>query len=120
MKRVVIASLGAVTLVASLPFINQTSALMPIKSANNAVAQSPQKQSLIAVRLEGEKQVLIKDAEGKAKVNWAKLTGNVKPGDVVRYTVLAENKSDRTIKNLILNGPIPKFSPSSQCFSNHL
>lgn len=42
--------------------------------------------------------------------HWQALQGQavVKPGDVLRYTLNGENKSDRSIKNLTLNQPIPK------------
>ncbi|MTJ09230.1 DUF11 domain-containing protein [Anabaena sp. UHCC 0204] len=108
MKRFSFASLGAVALIAGLPFITQVSVLKLIKSNNIAVAQTPQKQKPVQVQLQGEKQVITKDAQGKEKITWEALTGKVKPGDVVRYTVVAENKSDRPLKNLALNGPIPK------------
>jgi uncharacterized repeat protein (TIGR01451 family) len=108
MKRVTFASLGAVALVAALPFVGQVSALAPINLSNIAVAQNPQKKGPVQVRLAGEKQVVTKDEQGKEKITWQALSGRVKSGDVLRYTVIAENKSDRTIKNLAINGPVPR------------
>jgi uncharacterized repeat protein (TIGR01451 family) len=111
MKRVVVASLGAVALIASLPFVSQISALAPINSGSIAAAKNPQKQGLVQVRLEGEKQVMTKDEQGKEKITWQALDSKsktgVKTGDVIRYTVIAENTSNKPIKNLALKGPVP-------------
>ncbi|MBD2346082.1 DUF11 domain-containing protein [Anabaena subtropica] len=102
MKGVFIAGIGAFALIATVPFINYVPA--------SVVAQSVQNQSQLQLRLEAEKQVITKDQQGKQKVVWQALQGKavVQPGDVLRYTLNGENRSDRPIKNLTLNQPIPK------------
>lgn len=102
MKGVFIAGVGAFALIAAVPFINYVPA--------SVVAQSTQNQSQLQLRLEAQKQIITKDQQGKQKVVWQALQGKavVKPGDVLRYTLSGENRSDRPIKNLTLNQPIPK------------
>ncbi|BAB74990.1 DUF11 domain-containing protein [Anabaena sp. FACHB-709] len=102
MKGVLIAGVGAFALIATAPFINHI--------PGSVVAQSIQNQPQLQLRLGAEKQVISKDQQGKQKVAWQALQGQavVKPGDVLRYTLNGENKSDRSIKNLTLNQPIPK------------
>jgi uncharacterized repeat protein (TIGR01451 family) len=74
------------------------------------VAQNPEKQQALKLLLSVEKQVLTKDQQGKQKVTWQALKGSatVQPKDILRYTLTGENSSDRPIKNLTLNQPIPK------------
>lgn len=106
MKSVFIATVGAFMLVATtyVPGVVSGSAVAQNNPQNN------RNQAQLQLRLEAEKQVLQKDNQGKQKVSWQALTSKavVKPGDVLRYTLNGENKSDRPINNLILNQPIPK------------
>jgi uncharacterized repeat protein (TIGR01451 family) len=92
-----------------------TTTLLPINlpgvvNFDNAVAQSQQKQEALKLVLAAEKQVMTTDQQGKQKVTWQALKGQavVQPGDILRYTLTGENRSDRPIKNLTLNQPIPK------------
>ncbi|WP_404800454.1 hypothetical protein [Atlanticothrix silvestris] len=73
-------------------------------------AQNVKTQGQIQLRLDAEKQVLATDQQGKQSKKWEPLKGQavVQPGDMLRYTLSGENKSDRLIKNLTLNQPIPK------------
>jgi uncharacterized repeat protein (TIGR01451 family) len=107
MKPILMAGIGTSLwlITASLP-IN----LPSIVNFNRAVAQSPQKQPALKLLLAAEKQVLIKDQQGKRKVTWQALKNQaiVKPGDILRYTLTGENTSDRPLKNLNLNQPIPQ------------
>lgn len=102
MKRVLIAGLGVFALFTTVPFFSQIS--------GSAVAQNVKPHGHIQLRLAAEKQVLTKDRQGKQSLKWEPLQGQtvVRPGDVLRYTLSGENKSDRTLKNLTLNQPIPK------------
>lgn len=110
MKRVFIAGIGAGFLVATVPFVTQMSRVAVGWSSSSAVAQNTPKQQALELRLEAEKQVLTKNQQGKQQVNWQALKGQavVKPGDVLRYTLAGENKSDRQLKNITFNQPIPK------------
>lgn len=109
MKGVFIAGIGALALVATVPFISDVPRVASWLSSS-VVAQNVQKQPQLQLRLEAQKQVVTKDQQGKQKVAWQALQNKavVQPGDVLRYTLSGENRSDRTLKNVTLNQPIPK------------
>ncbi|MEH2165709.1 MAG: hypothetical protein V7K41_03340 [Nostoc sp.] len=110
MKRVSLAGLGAIALVATVPFLSQIPGVANIWHSGSAVAQNIKTQGQIQLRLEAEKQVVAQDQQGKQSQKWEPLKGQVvvRPGDVLRYTLSGENKSDRPVKNLTFNQPIPK------------
>ncbi|WP_413199645.1 hypothetical protein [Nostoc piscinale] len=110
MKQIFMAGIGASLLLTTASFITNLPGVIPGRQINSAVAQSPQKQQALKLVLAAEKQILVKDQQGKQKVNWQALKGQavVKPGDILRYTLTGENTSDRPLKNLTLNQPIPK------------
>jgi uncharacterized repeat protein (TIGR01451 family) len=105
MKRVSIASISAIALFTTAPLIAAIPGIPSIWNINSAIAQNTKNQGQLQLRLEAEKKIL----KGQ-KVTWQALQGQavVQPGDVLRYTVAGENKSDRAVKNLTLNQPIPK------------
>jgi len=109
MKGVSFASLGAIALVATIPFVSQIPGV-PHVWQSQAIAQNRQPQGAVQLRLDVEKQVVAQDQQGKQVKTWVALKGQatVTPGDVLRYTLSAENKSDRPIKNLNLDQPIPR------------
>jgi uncharacterized repeat protein (TIGR01451 family) len=110
MQRVSLAGLGAIALIATAPFVGQIPGIANVWHSGSAVAQNIKNQGQIQLRLEAEKQVVAKDQQGKQSQKWEPLKGQVtvRPGDVLRYTLTGENKSDRPVKNLTLNQPIPK------------
>ncbi len=108
MKRSYIAGLGIVALIVAVPFVSQMPGMANLMSS--AVnAQDIQKQPLIQLRLDAEKQVTTQDQKGKQSKIWQPLKGQVtvQPGDVLRYSVSGVNTSDRAVKNLVVNQPIP-------------
>jgi uncharacterized repeat protein (TIGR01451 family) len=109
MKGVLIAGMGALAVTATVPFIGNLPGVTSWLSSS-VVAQNIQQQPQLQLRLAAEKQVITKDQQGKQKVAWQALQGQavVQPGDILRYTLKGENKSDRPIKNLTLNQPIPQ------------
>jgi uncharacterized repeat protein (TIGR01451 family) len=110
MKRLSFAGLGAIALIVTVPFFGQIPGIANVWHSGSAVAQNIQTKGQIQLRLEAEKQVVVKDQQGKQSQKWEPLKGQVvvRPGDVLRYTLTGENKSDRPVKNLTLNQPIPK------------
>ncbi len=110
MKGISITGLGAFALVATIPFVSQIPGIPSVWQSGSAVAQNVKNQGQIQLHLDAEKQVVVKDQQGKQSKKWEPLKGQVvvQPGDVLRYTLISENKSDRLIKNLTLNQPIPK------------
>lgn len=109
-QHLLIAGIGTSLLLATASLTTHVPGVVSWLQSNSAVAQSPQQQKALQLLLEAEKQVLTKDEQGKQKVTWQPLKGQavVQSGDVLRYTLKAENTSDRPVKNLILNQPIPK------------
>lgn len=109
MQRFGIAGLGAFALLTTVPFFSQISGSVLAQPAVG-IAQNVKPHEHIQLRLAAEKQVLTKDQQGKQSLKWQPLPGQavVRPGDILRYTLTGENKSDRPLKNLILNQPIPK------------
>lgn len=99
MKRILIAGLGITALIAAVPHIWSA-----------ATAENIQKQPQVHLNMDAQKEVLQKDRQGKVTVSWKSLQDNavVKPGDVLRYTITGENYSDRPVKNLNINEPIPQ------------
>ncbi|MEH2423288.1 MAG: hypothetical protein V7K48_20965 [Nostoc sp.] len=110
MKRVSLTGLGAFALIATAPFVGQIPGIANVWHSESAIAQNVKTQGQIQLRLEAEKQVMAQDQQGKQSHKWEPLKGQVvvRPGDVLRYTLSGENKSDRPVKNLTLNQPIPK------------
>lgn len=111
MKRVSVAGMGALALIATLSFVGQMPGVGGLLwHSTSAIAQNVKTQGQIQLRLEAEKQVVVQDQNGKQSKTWQPLKGQavVQPGDVLRYTLSGENKSDRPVKNLTLNQPIPK------------
>ncbi|MHC5767051.1 MAG: hypothetical protein ACYTXI_15810 [Nostoc sp.] len=110
MKRVSLAGLGAFALIATVPFLGQIPGIANVWHSESAVAQNIKTQGQIQLRLEAEKQVVAQDRQGKQSQKWEPLKGQVvvRPGDVLRYTLSGENQSDRPVKNLTFNQPIPK------------
>lgn len=110
MKQIFMAGIGASLLLTTASFITHLPGVIPWRQFNSTFAQSPQKQQALKLILAAEKKVLVKDEQGKQKVTWQALKEQavVQPGDILRYTLTGENTSDRPIKNLTLNPPIPQ------------
>ncbi|OCQ96391.1 hypothetical protein BCD64_03365 [Nostoc sp. MBR 210] len=110
MKQIFMAGIGASLLLTTASFMTNFSGVIPWRQFNIAVAQTPQKTQALKLVLAAEKQVLIKESQGRQKVTWQALKEQavVQPGDILRYTLTGENASDRPLKNLTLNQPIPK------------
>ncbi|MDJ0676984.1 MAG: hypothetical protein QNJ36_16650 [Calothrix sp. MO_167.B42] len=109
MKRVSIASLSAVALVASVAFATQIPVVANFLPGGSAIAQNA-KKGFVQLRLDAAKQLITKDAQGKQKVTWTALEGRatVKPGDILRYTVSGSNNGEKAVKGLVVNQPIPQ------------
>lgn len=103
MKHIFIAGMGAIALTGAIPGVAN------IWDTGSAFAQNTQRQEQVQLRLDAQKQV-VQQQQGKQKVSWLSLQGKavVQPGDVLRYVVTGENKSDRPVKNLTISQPIPK------------
>jgi len=110
MKRLLVTGIGTSFLLMIASFTTHLPGLVNGEQYNSASAQNPQQQQALKLNLVAEKQVLLKDEQGKKKAIWQTLKQQavVQPGDILRYTLTGENRSDRPIKNLTLNQPIPQ------------
>lgn len=109
-NRISIAGMGAIALIATVPFVSQMPGVASFWQSESAIAQNLKSQPQLQLRLEAQKQVVTKDQRNQQTISWQLLsdTAVVQPGDVLRYTLSGENKSDRQLKNLTLNQPIPQ------------
>ena len=108
MKRVSIASLGAVALIAGAAFSSQIPVVANVFQGGAAIAQNA-KKGQVQLRLEAARKVVKKDAQGQRKVSWQGLNdgAQVQPGEVLRYSVTGANNGNKAVKNLTINQPIP-------------
>lgn len=77
------------------------------------LAQSQQQQNL-ELELEGHLRTVEKNWRGEEKVAWRSLEGGflrsaptVRPGDIVRYTVNGNNRTEQPIAGLVLTDDLP-------------
>ncbi|WP_017317033.1 hypothetical protein [Mastigocladopsis repens] len=110
MKRLTIASLGALAFLTAVSLTGTIPGVTSTADMGSAFAQNIQRQGQVQLRLDAEKQVVQKDSQGKEKVNWESLQGKamVQRGDTLRYVVSGINNGDRPVKNFTINQPIPK------------
>lgn len=110
MKRILIASLGVIAVIAAIPIVSEMPVLAGWREAEATLAQKFQSQPRVQLRLIAEKKIVQPAPQRKQQVAWRTLQGNVfvQPGDVIRYTVIGENNSDRPVTNLAFTQPIPK------------
>jgi uncharacterized repeat protein (TIGR01451 family) len=109
MKRVSIASLGAVALIAALTLSNQIPVVANIFQDGAAVAQNA-KKGQVQLRLKAEKKIVKTDAQGNRRVTWQELPNGaqVQRGEVLRYSVSGANNGEKAVNNLAINQPIPR------------
>jgi uncharacterized repeat protein (TIGR01451 family) len=72
------------------------------------IAQAAQ-QPKVKLILGAEKKVVKVDPQGKQTIVWQPLKGSVvvQPGDVLRYTMISESASQKTVRNFVATQPIP-------------
>jgi uncharacterized repeat protein (TIGR01451 family) len=110
MKRINIISLGAIALISSISFAAVMPSLASLQNSDPAIAQTAKQESPVQLKLAAERQSIIATASGR--VDWKPLPtdASLRPGETIRYVVTASNTSDRQIKKLVVNQPIPKGS----------
>ena len=110
MKHLNIVSLGAIALLSSISFSAVMPSLASLQNSEPAIAQTAKQEAPIKLQLAAERQSLLAVASGQVK--WLPMDNNtaLRPGENIRYVVTASNTSDRTIKKLVVNQPIPKGS----------
>jgi uncharacterized repeat protein (TIGR01451 family) len=103
-------NLGVIALISSIAFTGVMPSLASLQSRDPAIAQTAKEQSPIQLKLAAERQSIVAVASGR--VDWKPLPNDasLRPGETIRYVVTASNVSDRQIKKLVVNQPIPKGS----------
>lgn len=110
MKNINRIGLGAIVLLSSISFAKATPMLASLQHPEPTIAQTIKQEAPIKLQLSAEKRSLLAVAAGTSE--WKPLPNNasLQPGENIRYVVTASNISDRPIKNLVVNQPIPKGS----------
>ena len=81
-------------------------AALHLIGAANALAADPAKPQL-ALTLTAQKEVTVKDAEGKTKMEWQEVK-EANPGDIVKYTIMYKNVGTVEARDGRVVDPIPK------------
>ena len=112
-----IIGLGAIALIAAIPFAGIMPSLASLQSPDSAIAQPVKQQDPVQLKLSAERPSISADkrsilALATGQVEWKTLPANAAllPGDTIRYVVTARNISDRQIKKLVVTQPIPNGS----------
>ena len=81
-------------------------AIVSLMVCSPAAAALEDKPNLI-LNLSVEKQVIVKDEEGKTNIQWQEVT-DTDPGDVLRYTILYVNTGRSEARNAVIVDPVPE------------
>jgi uncharacterized repeat protein (TIGR01451 family) len=112
MKKLLFGSLSLVATLVVLPI-----AIFPAIANSSFGNQQPNnlrvaqtQQQPVALLLSAEIKKTSRDADGKELVAWNQLppSSQVIPGSILRYTVTAENNTNRNMRNLAVTQPIPE------------
>ena len=109
LKKFALGSLGiafGLTLFASDIQISKAGQTQPALEKPGASKPAANPITLVLV---SERKVIQRDELGRPKTLWKQTAPNTKinPGDVIRYTVVTHNVSDRPISNLAVTQPVP-------------
>jgi uncharacterized repeat protein (TIGR01451 family) len=101
--------IGLATL--SLLALNPIAALAkaPAEPTAQTAAQAAA-QPKVELQLTADRQVMVKEPNGQTKTTWQPISNSntkVGSGDVIRYTLVGQNKGSRAARNLVFNQPIP-------------
>lgn len=82
--------------------------LAVVISTAGVLSQAPARSGLKLI-LDAQKQVIVKDENGKNRVSWQAMgeTAVVQPGDILLYTVRGEENQKNPVNNFVVTQPIP-------------
>ena len=80
-------------------------ALIGIMTMYPPLAQAKEK-STMDLKLRAEKEVVLKDAEGKSRTEWREVK-NFEPGDLLRYTITYTNSSTTEARDAVIVDSVP-------------
>ena len=109
MKRRLSIGLGVLAVAIAVPFASSgTPVFANLQKAGEALVKKVF-QPEVKMVLSAEKQVVTTNSEGKEVITWEAVEGDitVRPGDVLRYTLLSENAGDKPAAELKINQPVP-------------
>ena len=105
-------SLGLAAALVAFPIDTLISRQLTHQDGTIAVAQE---QQALTLNLVGHKREVRTNRQGLPEVTWISLEGNLlqpaprlQPGDVVRYTISGNNRTEQPISGLVLNDDIPQ------------
>jgi uncharacterized repeat protein (TIGR01451 family) len=102
-------SLGLAAALVAMPVDSLLSSAFTHRDSTVAVAQV---QQPVTVTLKGEKRQVRRNDRGLPEVTWIALdkttNSRLQPGDVVRYTLIGRNHTNKPISNFTLNNQVPR------------
>nr|WP_262561579.1 hypothetical protein [Acaryochloris sp. CCMEE 5410] len=108
MKRRLSIGLGILAVAAAVPFVSGTPVFANLQKAGTELVNKIL-QPEVKLVLSAEKKVTTTNANGEPEISWEVVEDNVtvRPGDVLRYTLVSENAGDKPASELKINQPIP-------------
>lgn len=109
MRRLLLVSLG-LALTGSAAVLPATAATVSPTATAREILIVQRQQQAVQLNLVAELREVKKDESGKEIVSWNPLPNNaqVMPQSIIRYTVTAQNNTNRNMRNLIVTQPIPE------------
>ncbi|MEO1134273.1 MAG: hypothetical protein AAFX40_16410 [Cyanobacteria bacterium J06639_1] len=110
MKRLSL-GLGVAALLAITPLAFDLPAVANTASRNPLAQLIPQRQQQMKLELSAAKKLVETNEDGTTEIVWQALadeTNVVQPGDVLRYSLVGANSSQRPVANLVVTQPIPE------------
>jgi uncharacterized repeat protein (TIGR01451 family) len=100
---------SALLLSAMVP-LNGTPAIAQVFNAGSQIAQNILRQPKVEMQLSADRQVITQNAQGKEVQNWVATDNQVKvkPGDRLRFTVVAKNTGNKAAQDFAVTQPVPK------------
>ena len=101
MKRRLSIGLGVLAIAVAVPFVSGTPVFANLQKAGAELVQKIL-QPEVKLVLSAEKKVIATNAAGEPEISWEAVEDNVtvRPGDVLRYTLLSENAGDKPASEL--------------------
>lgn len=73
----------------------------------SAAMAAEEKEPGLVLSLSAEKEVSVKDVDGTTRIEW-KETGDINPGDVLRYTITYKNEGRAEARETVIVDPVPE------------
>jgi uncharacterized repeat protein (TIGR01451 family) len=112
-KHLYLVGLGVAAALISLLPVSGMKAIAEISQLLNSssnLAQNVQQQPKVNLNLVADQKMVQKNAQGKEIITWKNLGSkvSVKPGDVLRFTVMGKNEGKGAAKGLNITQPVAR------------